>query len=78
MRDPEARLLAQLEAVDAESRPAKYQLRRAIARRDRATADLDRAAVAARAQGLSWQELADELGISRQSAWARYHDPDPL
>ena len=74
MVSAERRVELQLERWDQESRPAKYQLRRAIARRDRATADVDRAAVEARAQGVSWQELADELGISRQSAWARYHD----
>ena len=24
--------------------------------------------------GVSWQEIADALGISRQAAWERYHD----
>jgi predicted DNA-binding transcriptional regulator AlpA len=33
----------------------------------------------ARAEGLSWQDIADRLGMSRQSVWDRYaaedHDP---
>jgi hypothetical protein len=37
--------------------------------------------LAARAEGRSWQEIADLLGMSRQSVWDRYaaedHDPPP-
>jgi predicted DNA-binding transcriptional regulator AlpA len=35
----------------------------------------------ARAEGMSWQDIADRLGMSRQSVWTRYaaedHDPPP-
>src|ERR1017187_3779350 len=35
--------------------------------------------LAARAEGMSWQDIADRLGMSRQSVWNRYaaedHDP---
>lgn len=35
--------------------------------------------LAARAEGMSWQDIADRLGMSRQSVWDRYaaedHDP---
>jgi hypothetical protein len=35
----------------------------------------------ARAEGMSWQGIADRLGMSRQSVWDRYaaedHDPPP-
>jgi hypothetical protein len=37
--------------------------------------------IAARAEGMSWQDIADRLGMSRQSVWDRYaaedHDPPP-
>jgi hypothetical protein len=37
--------------------------------------------LAARAEGMSWQDIADLLGMSRQSVWDRYaaedHDPPP-
>jgi predicted DNA-binding transcriptional regulator AlpA len=37
--------------------------------------------LAARAEGMSWQDIADRLGMSRQSVWDRYaaedHDPPP-
>jgi hypothetical protein len=29
---------------------------------------------AARAEGRSWEEIADAVGTSRQSAWERYHN----
>jgi predicted DNA-binding transcriptional regulator AlpA len=32
--------------------------------------------LAARAEGLSWQEIADRLGMSRQSVWERYGAED--
>jgi Homeodomain-like domain len=35
----------------------------------------------ARAEGMSWQDIADRLGMSRQSVWDRYaaedHNPPP-
>jgi hypothetical protein len=37
--------------------------------------------LAARAEGMSWGDIADRLGMSRQSVWDRYaaedHDPPP-
>jgi Homeodomain-like domain len=37
--------------------------------------------LAARAEGMSWQDIAGRLGMSRQSVWNRYaaedHDPPP-
>jgi predicted DNA-binding transcriptional regulator AlpA len=37
--------------------------------------------IAARTEGMSWQDIADRLGMSRQSVWDRYaaedHDPPP-
>jgi Homeodomain-like domain-containing protein len=37
--------------------------------------------LAARAEGMSWADIADRLGMSRQSVWDRYaaedHDPPP-
>jgi hypothetical protein len=37
--------------------------------------------LAARAEGMSWQDIADCLGMSRQSVWDRYaaedHNPPP-
>jgi hypothetical protein len=37
--------------------------------------------LAARAEGMSWQDIAGLLGMSRQSVWDRYaaedHDPPP-
>jgi predicted DNA-binding transcriptional regulator AlpA len=37
--------------------------------------------LAARAEGMSWQDIAERLGMSRQSVWDRYaaddHDPPP-
>jgi predicted DNA-binding transcriptional regulator AlpA len=37
--------------------------------------------LAARSEGMSWQDIADRLGMSRQSVWNRYaaedHDPPP-
>jgi predicted DNA-binding transcriptional regulator AlpA len=37
--------------------------------------------LAARAEGMSWQDIADRLGMSRQSVWDRYaaedHDAPP-
>jgi Homeodomain-like domain-containing protein len=37
--------------------------------------------LAARAEGMSWQDIADLLGMSRQSVWDRYaaedHNPPP-
>src|SRR5579863_861971 len=37
--------------------------------------------LAARADGMSWHDIADRLGMSRQSVWNRYaaedHDPPP-
>jgi hypothetical protein len=37
--------------------------------------------LAARAEGMSWCDIADRLGMSRQSVWDRYaaedHDPPP-
>jgi Homeodomain-like domain len=37
--------------------------------------------LAARAEGMSWQNIADRLGMSRQSVWDRYaaedHNPPP-
>ena len=37
--------------------------------------------LAARAEGMSWQDIAGRLGMSRQSVWDRYaaedHDPPP-
>lgn len=37
--------------------------------------------LAARAEGMSWANIADRLGMSRQSVWDRYaaedHDPPP-
>jgi hypothetical protein len=35
--------------------------------------------LAARADGMSWQDIADRLGMSRQSVWDRYaaEDRDP-
>jgi len=37
--------------------------------------------LAARSDGMSWQDIADRLGMSRQSVWDRYaaedHDPPP-
>ena len=37
------------------------------------------AVVAARAEGMSWQEIADRLGMSRQAVWDRFgaEDVDP-
>ena len=37
------------------------------------------AVLAARAEGMSWQDIADRLGMSRQSVWDRYgaEDLDP-
>jgi len=32
--------------------------------------------LAARAEGLSWQEIADRLGTSRQAVWERYGEED--
>jgi len=34
------------------------------------------AVLGARAEGLSWQEIADRLGMSRQSVWERYGAED--
>jgi biotin operon repressor len=31
----------------------------------------------ARAAGATWQSIADELGVTRQAAWARYHSLSP-
>jgi predicted DNA-binding transcriptional regulator AlpA len=35
--------------------------------------------LAARAEGMSWQDIADRIGMSRQSVWNRYaaEDRDP-
>src|SRR6202035_1687565 len=37
--------------------------------------------LAARTDGMSWQDIADRLGMSRQSVWDRYaaedHNPPP-
>jgi hypothetical protein len=37
--------------------------------------------LAARAEGMSWADIAERLGMSRQSVWDRYaaedHDPPP-
>ena len=37
--------------------------------------------LAARSEGMSWQDIADRLGMSRQSVWDRYaaedHNPPP-
>jgi hypothetical protein len=37
--------------------------------------------LAARAEGMSWQDIADRIGMSRQSVWNRYaaedHNPPP-
>src|SRR4029077_11361994 len=37
--------------------------------------------LAARAGGMSWQDIADRIGMSRQSVWNRYaaedHNPPP-
>jgi|SRR5471030_1830208 hypothetical protein len=32
--------------------------------------------LAARAEGMSWGDIADRLGMSRQSVWDRYADED--
>jgi len=34
-------------------------------------------AVQARGSGASWQEIADALGITKQTAWERFRDHDP-
>ncbi len=34
------------------------------------------AVLGARAEGMSWQEIANRLGMSRQSVWARYGAED--
>lgn len=38
------------------------------------TAELDAAVAEARAAGATWQQVADAVGITRQSAWARWSD----
>src|ERR1017187_7243840 len=49
----------------------------------RSVAGLRRAStvLAARSEGMSWQDIADRLGMSRQSVWDRYaaedHNPPP-
>ena len=36
--------------------------------------DLDRAVVAARRDGQSWESIGRVLGVTRQAAWERYRD----
>ena len=47
---------------------------RAVAALRKLVDQLERAQVrAARAQGLSWAEVASELGVSRQAAFKKHH-----
>lgn len=41
-------------------------------RLDVATIQLDAAVQRARAEGATWEEVADSLGTSRQAAWERF------
>ena len=59
------------EAVD-QARQAVENLAAAVAQK-RNAADATREAVTrARLAGVTWQSIADELGMSRQAAWERY------
>jgi hypothetical protein len=66
-----------IEALDALPTPDRLLALRSLAvllGSRRAAAVLE-----ARAEGLSWQDIADRLGMSRQSVWTRYsaEDLDP-
>lgn len=40
---------------------------------DVAVLRLDAAVQRARAEGATWEEVADSLGVTRQAAWERFH-----
>ncbi len=64
--------MRQIERLDRAERPGLHALELAVARRDRAVADVELAVAAARAEGRSWSAIGDVLGISRQSAYERF------
>lgn len=53
-------------------RAAGHLLAEAALHVDQAEAGLRAAVALARSEGLSWQDVADQLGVSRQSAWQRF------
>lgn len=78
-----AQMESELLQAKAEQRAAEESRLQALARvRDvGATAaetreQLDRAVAVARGHGATWQQIADALGMQRQSAWKRWSTPD--
>lgn len=55
-------------AIDAVA-GASIAWRRAVSKLDAAVAD-------ARSAGATWQQVADAVGMTRQSAWRRWSTPD--
>lgn len=43
-----------------------------------AAADLDAAVAEARGMDVTWQQIADAAGMTRQSAWRRWRTPDEV
>jgi uncharacterized NAD(P)/FAD-binding protein YdhS len=39
--------------------------------------DMRHAVAQARKLGLSWEDIGDQVGMTRQSAWQRWHHLDP-
>jgi hypothetical protein len=78
MTDREERLRAELDHLDAAKLAGRIEtldhLRRYAGDVVRLGAAIDRAVAEARAYGATWQQIADAVGITRQSAherWAR-------
>jgi hypothetical protein len=74
----EAELLqakAEARAVEEGRRQALDRLRAIGATAMSARSQLDQAVANARGRGATWQQIADELGMQRQSAWKRWHQP---
>src|SRR4051812_19120596 len=70
-------LRAELDRLDLAKIAAREEALNAV--RDRAilqratAAELDAAVAEARGYGATWQHIADAVGITRQSAWDRWH-----
>lgn len=61
---------------DLESLAVRYE--KAVNAADLMNRQLHADVVEARRRGLTWQQVADALGISRQAAWKRFRSEVPV